>query len=703
MVWNFLKISLVKMDIKKISKIIEKAKKTYSMRSNYYDGVLVSYSGNGGVYVSGGNSGVRGQMGVGGGQQGFQGGGGSGVDGQFGGTVGQFGGEQFNGENVQGDSSTLSQMGLGPGETQLSDYNRMVSQNHMMYGGGEIQSRGPQINVVGPAANSTAPINIIAKNYINPNSFDDDVNVGNVEEETKSRALAKIPDKLLKSSSTDWEPINYQGVDVAYNLMGLSKVEIKFDEKLQKLIYKVIEPELDEYELDALDELKKGFIYVFEKFSPDSIQVDERELIIEGTKKLCARYKIKLTDEQRDKISYYLARDFLGLEIIEPMMHDPYIEDISCDGLEVPIFVNHLKYGPLEVNRSYLDANKLNSFIIKLAQKSSQEVSLSKPILQGALTDGSRVEAIYGKEISEKGSSFTIRKFRAEPFTPIHLIEFGTMPPFLLAYLWLAVENKQSILVSGGTATGKTTILNALSLFVPPASKIVSIEDTPEINLPHEHWLPMIARESEGKADVSMFDLLKASLRERPEYIIVGEIRGAEASILFQGMATGHAGLGTVHAEKFQDLVNRMTIPPISLPKQLLTELNIVLFMKQVKVKSNVVRRIGSVVEIVDFNAKLDKFYTNEFLKFNPIDDTFTFKEKSSIISHLIEIRGGREDSLWTEIEKRRRMLDIMHKKKILEFKDVSSVIKAYYKSPSLIFEYIDEYVEKNGLGKDVS
>lgn len=552
-------------------------------------------------------------------------------------------------------------------------------------------SSQPQINVIGQGQNPTAPINIIAKNYINPNNFEQDESLEQELSipETKSKSLAKIPENLLKKSSTDWQPINYRGIDEEYELNEYSRVRIVYDEETQKLMYSIIEPELTKEDEKTLDELRKGFIYVFEKFSPTVFGENQKELITEGTKRLAQKYGIKLEDDKLKIISYYLARDFLGLERIEPIMSDKYIEDISCDGLNVPIFVNHLKYGPLEVNREYNDTQHLNSFIVKLAQKSNQEVSLSKPILQGALPDGSRVEAIYGKEISEKGSSFTIRKFRAEPFTPIHLIEFGTMPPFLLAYLWLAVENKQSVLVSGGTATGKTTILNALSLFAPPTSKIVSIEDTPEINLPHEHWLPMVARETEGKSQVSMFDLLKASLRERPDYIIVGEIRGKEAAILFQGMATGHAGMGTVHAEKFNDLVNRMTIDPINLPKQLLTELNIALFQKQVKVKNNVVRRTFSVVEVVDYNTKADKFYSNEFMKFNTQDDTFEFKEKSAVISHLIEIRGGSEDALWAEIEKRRRILDLMHQKKILEFQEVSSVIKTYYKNPEGIFDFM--------------
>ena len=582
--------------------------------------------------------------------------------------------------------------------TNSTKQSNNISPPNFNYSGKQFQPgfQGPAINVIGNSQNPQAPINIIAKNYINPKEFDRDGIEEDEEPQTQSKMLSKIPDDLLKNSKTDWEPINYRGVDESYQLYEMSQVHIKYDESLQKIVYEISEPFLSESENEVLEELKRGFVFVFEKFSPEFKGLNEEDIIKKGTEHLCRKYGIDVTKEEFEKLIYFLKRDFLGLEALEPIMHDPFVEDVSCDGLNIPIFVNHLKYGPLEVNRSYDDSQKLNSFIVKLAQRSSQEISLSKPILQGALPDGSRVEAIYGKEISGKGSSFTIRKFREEPFTPVHLIEFGTMPPFLLAYLWIAIENKQSLLVSGGTATGKTTILNALSLFAPPTSKIVSIEDTPEINLPHEHWLPMIARESEGKSEVSMFDLLKASLRERPDYIIVGEIRGAEAAILFQGMATGHAGLGTVHAEKFEDLVNRMTIDPINLPKQLLTELDIVIFQKQFKVKENVVRRTASVVELVSYSNKQDHFKTNEFMKFLPISDEFEFKEKSSIISNLIELRGGSEDSIWREIEKRRRILDSMHKNKILEFKEVSNIIKSYYKDPTNIMDYISKFSKKD-------
>ena len=550
------------------------------------------------------------------------------------------------------------------------------------------------INRITPQMHVNVPqpvIDIHNENVISPDTLNGGVSGNSSSLSAKSRKVSKIPDSTLLSTKTNWEPLNLKGVDEEYHLYGMSSAHIYFDEEKDSIFYSISEPELSVEEKEILQELKRGFVYVFEKFSPKFIDAKDEELIFQGTQMLIKKYKFKINEESKKKLMYFLKRDFLGLEVIEPLMHDPFIEDISCDGLGIPFFVNHLKYGALEVNRAFVNDDNLNSFIIKLAQRSSQEISLAKPILQGALPDGSRVEAIYGKEISEKGSSFTIRKFRAEPFTPIHLLKLGTMPSLLLAYLWIAVENKQSILVSGGTASGKTTILNALSLFVPPSSKVVSIEDTPEINLPHEHWLPMISREREGKAQITMFDLLKASLRERPDYIIVGEIRGKEASILFQGMATGHAGLGTVHAQKFEDLVNRMTIDPINLPKPLLTEIDIVLFQQSVKIDNNMVRRTASVIEVMSYISRSDDFQVNQFMKFIQAKDEFEFADESSVLTTLLEKKGGSEENLWHEIERRKRILDILLKSNIFEFGEVNKVIKYYYKNPGEIFNYITE------------
>jgi flagellar protein FlaI len=540
-------------------------------------------------------------------------------------------------------------------------------------------------------------------NYMTPNTinnkinivtnkdivFDENKNFKN-EDQHERKKLSKLPMNMISEMVTTWEPSNPLKINETYELIKGAKVNIFYD-KIKKIsLYTLSEPIMSEVEKEELEEIKKHFKYLFE-ITQEKEGVEKKEKMIE---KSCVyimkRKNIELTEQKLEKFLYYLVRDFLGFEEIEPLFHDKNIEDISCDGLGVPVYINHMKYGPLEVNIVYNDKKKLDSFIVKMAQKAKKEITLSKPILQGKLPDGSRIEAIYGEEISQKGSTFTIRKFREVPYTPIHLLKNGTIPSILLAYLWLALENKKSIIVSGGTATGKTTILNALSLFVPPSAKIVSIEDTPEINLPHKHWLAMSSRETGNSSDITMFELLKATLRERPDYIIVGEIRGEEANVLFQGISTGHSGMGTVHAENFESFVNRMTTRPINLSKSLLSEANIVIFLKQLTIKENLVRRVTSVTEIDKFIPKEDRYVLNEFIKFNQTKDSFQLSNSSIILNKLIEQKGGTEKNILTELEKRKRILEVMSERNILEFKEVSKIMKVYYQGTENIFNYIE-------------
>jgi flagellar protein FlaI len=540
-------------------------------------------------------------------------------------------------------------------------------------------------------------------NYMTPNTinnkinivtnkdivFDENKNFKN-EDQHERKKLSKLPMNMISEMVTNWEPSNPLKINETYELIKGAKVNIFYD-KIKKIsLYTISEPIMSKVEKEELEEIKKHFKYLFE-ITQEKEGVEKKEKMIE---KSCVyimkRKNIELTEQKLEKFLYYLVRDFLGFEEIEPLFHDKNIEDISCDGLGVPVYINHMKYGPLEVNIVYNDKKKLDSFIVKMAQKAKKEITLSKPILQGKLPDGSRIEAIYGEEISQKGSTFTIRKFREVPYTPIHLLKNGTIPSILLAYLWLALENKKSIIVSGGTATGKTTILNALSLFVPPSAKIVSIEDTPEINLPHKHWLAMSSRETGNSSDITMFELLKATLRERPDYIIVGEIRGEEANVLFQGISTGHSGMGTVHAENFESFVNRMTTRPINLSKSLLSEANIVIFLKQLTIKENLVRRVTSVTEIDKFIPKEDRYVLNEFIKFNQTKDSFQLSNSSIILNKLIEQKGGTEKNILTELEKRKRILEVMSERNILEFKEVSKIMKVYYQGTENIFNYIE-------------
>jgi flagellar protein FlaI len=306
--------------------------------------------------------------------------------------------------------------------------------------------------------------------------------------------------------------------------------------------------------------------------------------------------------------------------------------------------------------------------------------------------NGSRVQATLGTDIARRGSNFTIRKFTEKPLTPTHMLRYKTLNSTQLAYLWLAIENGQSVLVSGGTATGKTCLLNALSLFIRPNLKIVSIEDTPELRLPHSHWIPEVARTPisiEGKVgEVSLFDLLKSSLRQRPDYIVLGEVRGKEAFVLFQQMATGHPSLATIHAASFPQLVDRLITPPISLPPSLLENINIVVFLVLSRMKGSHIRRADSIMEIV--GVKESRPITKKVFEWKPISDSFEIGEKSIILSSITRKLGITEDKLKEEMARRKKVLEWMLEQGIFDYREVAKIISTYYTNPERIMDLVE-------------
>ncbi|MCX6818588.1 MAG: type II/IV secretion system ATPase subunit, partial [Candidatus Aenigmarchaeota archaeon] len=327
---------------------------------------------------------------------------------------------------------------------------------------------------------------------------------------------------------------------------------IFYNKRSNELIYNVIEPEINEIEKKVLADIKE---YIQEKLNINFAQIRKKEAfgyITNIFNRALEYFKVKFETSAEEKLKYYVFRDFVGLEMIEPFMKDKQIEDISCDGVNIPLYVYHRdpRFGSLKTNIIFKSADELDLFVNKLSEKCGKSISVARPLLDGTLPEGSRVQATLGSDIARHGSNFTIRMFTEEPLTPTDIIEFGTCDPRMMAYFWILVEHGLSFLVSGSTATGKTSFLNVLSLFIKPQMKIVSVEDTSELRLSHSHWIPEVARtpiSETGKVD--MFELLKSSLRQRPDYIIVGEVRGSEAYVLFQQMATGHPGLSTIHAE----------------------------------------------------------------------------------------------------------------------------------------------------------
>ncbi|HXX55574.1 MAG TPA: type II/IV secretion system ATPase subunit [Methanoregula sp.] len=304
-------------------------------------------------------------------------------------------------------------------------------------------------------------------------------------------------------------------------------------------------------------------------------------------------------------LNYYIRRDLSGYGPLDVLMRDPALEDLSCNGHDLPVFIFHRTYGSLPTSITFTEA-ELNQFVLKLAQKANKQMSLSNPMVDATLPDGARIQITYSEVVSTKGSSFTIRKFRAEPMTPLDLIRFGTYDAQTLAFLWLAIEHRKSLLVVGGTASGKTSMMNAVSLFIPQNAKVVSLEDTREIQLPHKNWLPTQTRElnAEGiKGDIDLFSLLKASMRQRPEYIIVGEVRGREAQTLFQAMNSGHATLSTIHAGSVHEAINRLTHDPINVPPVMFQALDLVVVQSIYTLGKTRIRRCISIHEIEVTNS----------------------------------------------------------------------------------------------------
>jgi flagellar protein FlaI len=378
-------------------------------------------------------------------------------------------------------------------------------------------------------------------------------------------------------------------------------------------------------------------------------------------------------------------------------MYDPEIEDISCDGVNIPIFVFHRnpKVGSVVTNIIFEDRDELDSYLIRLAQLCGQSMSVIDPLLNGTLPDGSRIQGTLGTDIAQKGSNFTIRKFTKYPFTPTHILNFGTADIKTLAFLWMAVDYGNSILISGGTATGKTSFLNTLSLFIKPDMKIVSIEDTLEMKLPHPHWVSHVARVSistevgKARGEIDLFDLLKESLRQRPDYILVGEVRGKEAYVLFQQMATGHPSLATIHAESMEKLVDRLITPPIELPPSLVESLDLVIFLTNIRYRGRFIRKLKEIHEIVGFDYESKRPMTKKIIEWNADTDKFEVKMKSTILQKIMKKTGLKESQIIEEIKRRMLVLYWMNEQNIADFRDVARIVNLYYNYPEQVIDTI--------------
>lgn len=493
-------------------------------------------------------------------------------------------------------------------------------------------------------------------------------------------------------------------INVIYPLIEpFAYVNIKWNTETREVIYNVIEPELSDEEKQLLEKVSDALIELVEvELTAIKETGKAMEYIKEQVSKIVKEFGIALNQNQYIKIMYYIYRNFVGYNEIEPLMQDPNIEDISCDGINTPVFIIHRRYGSMKTNIILKDMGKLREFVIKLAQRCGRYVSYAEPILDGTLPDGSRVSATLAGDVATRGPTFSIRKFGEKPFSPVEQIELGTASAEMLAYLWYLLEMKGNILIVGGTGTGKTSFLNSISMFIPPEAKIVSIEDTKEIRIPHEHWISGLARvgfgiplpTGEKYGEVSMFDLLKESFRQNPDYVIVGETRGVEAYVMFQGMASGHCSFSTFHAGSLDAVLKRLTTPPINLSPALIESLNVVVIMTHAKEKGKSARRVKELIEIVSVDPKTEEVKTNVVFVWNPVSDSYEKVNESVILRKFVEAKGGNFEDVLAELERRKRILEWLFSQNIKDYLEVTQHINMYYKEPEKLFRLMKEKYE---------
>ena len=480
------------------------------------------------------------------------------------------------------------------------------------------------------------------------------------------------------------------------------------DESDIRNYYIAIEPGMMLELEDLLEEVEDRLVdYVQELDDTDAgSQLDRSKVLTSILKKICLVVKprelkeaklkaqkkknsqLPVTQTQFDALRYRLIRDKVNLGVLQPLTLDNQIEDISCSGVG-PIFLEHKIFKGLKSNIAFENQRELDTFVIQLSEKMGRPVTYSSPIVDSVLPDGSRINLVFGEDVSRRGSNFTIRKFMDDPMSIIQLVEFGGLTYEIAGYLSLVLEHGSNMFVCGETASGKTTLINALTTFVHPSSKIVSIEDTPELQVPHPNWLREVTRgkPGEGNSSVTMFDLLRAALRQRPNIIIIGEIRGEEGAIAFQAMQTGHACMATFHAASVEKLIQRLTGNPINIPKTYIENLNLCTIQSLVRLPNGKPgRRILSISEIVGYDSSSDSFSYIEVFRWNSVTDEYEFTGhmNSYLLEEVIAFKMGlppnKKRDVYNEVTRRANILRKMKDQGVTGFQEVFNVLSKAYR-----------------------
>ena len=456
---------------------------------------------------------------------------------------------------------------------------------------------------------------------------------------------------------------------------------------------------LDEYSVDAI--LGTSNVKIISAgnsirytFTEPSVTEEDRKIIQDIIKSgKAGEYLRNENNGLSNGVNYYLRRDTVGFDRIDVLMRDPNIEDISCEGpgSEVQVFLR--KYGYIPSGISFQE-DELDRFVRRLVQGTGKQISFAVPMVDTTLSDGSRLHAFLGDYVSTKGSSFTIRRFREKPLSFIDLIQLGTADEEIMAFLWVAVQYGSNVMVIGGTASGKTSFLNSVLQFIPASKKLVTIEDIREINIIHENWLQMVTRpgapgtgENNHGGEIDMFTLLEASLRHRPNYLVVGEVRGRESYTVFQAMSAGRYALSTFHAEDFEAFVHRMESTPINIPRQLISSLDLVILVRSISTRNGLVRKVQEISEVVEMDSETGEIVTNVLYRLD--GDSYTFSGNSYLLQNISFREGLSEEELLDQVKKRKLLLEKLRQNGVTDYNMLSSVVLRMEREPVKV---LDEY-----------
>lgn len=437
--------------------------------------------------------------------------------------------------------------------------------------------------------------------------------------------------------------------------------------------------------------------------------IDPRKYFDEQAKRIISKHAVSMgitPNVTWNKIYYYITRDMVGFGPLEAIMMDPNIEDVSIDGVNREAYVWHKKYESLKSNLVFRSEKELDDTIIRLVHMSGKHISTAFPIVDATLPGRHRLVATFRREVSKYGSTLTIRKFREDPFTIIDLLNFKTMSHEMAAYAWLLMEHNLSSIIVGATASGKTTLLNSITSLTRPSSKIVTIEETQEINVHHRNWVPLVSRLGYGAGidkigEVSLFDLVRASLRMRPDILIVGEVRGEEAYVLFQAISTGHGGMCTLHADDVEPAIQRLTSKPMDVSPSNIKFLDLLFVIRNTAVtdpatnKTHRTRRVLNITEIADYGKY------NRVFEWDPVTDTHSLVkgsfEKSIKLQQISKDTGKSMQELIDEIQRRKEVLGWLQKKDIRNFREVGRVFEEYHERRLDYYEEIHREMEQMG------